>query len=77
VRAINPRFIRKDPGSTTGSCPTLIGDGAKVEGHFVVGKAATPEEIAALGPVLARGDSGIGPDEVVVWVPPGTIHDAG
>ena len=74
MRAINPRFIRKDPGSTTGSCPTLV---AVDNGHFIVAKPATADEVAALAPVLAAGDSGIADDEVVVWVPAGVIHDVG
>lgn len=74
MRVTNPLFVRSDPTSGYQGCASLTAvDG----GHIVVGKVLTDNEATAAAEFVAANGHPIAPGEVAVFVPAGTILDAG
>jgi hypothetical protein len=65
------KFLWKTDGSANGECPALLAvDG----GHIVVGKVLSAEEVAAVRAVTEANNSGIGADEVAVFLPADVLN---
>lgn len=59
-------FLWKDLGSGGNGCPALIkGDG----GYYVQGKTVSAEKRAAVQAIADANNSGLAPDEEVIFVP--------
>jgi hypothetical protein len=68
------RFIRKDPSSGSVGCPAI----AEVAGgHAVIAKALTGAEEAAARAAFAAAGCPVADDEIIGFMPAGTINDTG
>jgi hypothetical protein len=71
---VDYEFLWKDIASGGNGCPALIkGDG----GYYVQGKVVDAETRAALQAVAEANNSGLSPDEDVIFVPANVLDRLG